>query len=162
MFHPQILGFIFRRSPLLWLTWTLVVWILVSAISTRLGNHSFTNPVLLFVVIIACLLSFTRVSYSTYFDGAQFIHFLLGPATVVLAVPLVRQIKLVTSNILPMVAALAGGSVTAVGTVVILGHFMALPQEMIISMALKSSTAGLCAISSRLGGDPGLTAMLVI
>jgi len=150
-------------SPLLWLTGTLAVWISVSAISRRLGSHPFANPVLLSVVIIACVLSFTRVSYSSYFEGAQFIHFLLGPATVALAVPLVRQIKLVTSNILPMVAALAVGSVTAVVSVIMLGHVMGLPEGMIISMAPKSSTAGVAmAISSRLGGDAGLTAVLVI
>ena len=58
------------------------------AFSKKLNRHPLANPVLLAILIIAALLRLTGTPYRTYFEGAQFIHFLLGPATVALAFPL--------------------------------------------------------------------------
>lgn len=150
-------------TPLFWLTATLIVWLLANAVARRAGGHPLVNPVLISVILIGSGLTLGGISYATYFEGAQFIHFLLGPATVALAVPLVRQIRLVASNLLPMLAALAAGSVTAVLSVLVLSRLFGFPASLTVSMAPKSSTAGVAmAISKGLGGDPGLTAVFVI
>lgn len=150
-------------SPLLWLTVTVVVWLCAMAIARRSGGNPFVNPVLISVVAIVLLLESCGVSYTAYFSGAQFIHFLLGPATVALGVPLFRRLDLVKANLVPMLAALAVGSVTAVGSVVVLGHLFGFPHDIVVSMAPKSSTAAVAmAISQGLGGNPSLTAALVI
>jgi putative effector of murein hydrolase len=94
---------------------------------------------------------------------AQFVHFLLGPATVALAVPLYENRKVVATAILPMLVALAAGSVTAVASVVLLAEAFGLPREVILSMAPKSVTAGVAmGISESLHADPSLTAVAVI
>ena len=75
-------------TPLFGLTATLVVYVLAHAIYTQVDQAAWANPVLWSVVSIALMLTLTGVSYPTYFSGAQFIHFLLGPAVVALAWPL--------------------------------------------------------------------------
>jgi putative effector of murein hydrolase len=108
------------------------------------------------------ILVVTGTPYETYFQGAQFVHFLLGPATVAIAVPLVRHRALVRANILPMLAALSAGAVTAVVSVVAVAA-LGVPREILVSLAPKSVTAGIAmAISESMGGRPALTAVLVI
>lgn len=72
-------------TPLFGLTMTLVVYVLAQALYARLNQAAWANPVLWSVVCLASLLTLTGVDYPTYFSGAQFIHFLLGPAVVALA-----------------------------------------------------------------------------
>ena len=75
-------------TPLIWLTTTIFAYLVADGVARRLGNPPAANPVLLSVLMIAPVLWLTQTNYKTYFEGAQFIHFLLGPATVALAVPL--------------------------------------------------------------------------
>ena len=75
-------------TPLFGLTATLVVYVLAQTVYARLGQAPWANPVLWTVVLLAGGLLITGVPYPTYFAGAQFIHFLLGPAVVALAWPL--------------------------------------------------------------------------
>ncbi|MCB1733120.1 MAG: LrgB family protein, partial [Halieaceae bacterium] len=77
-------------SPLLTLTLTLVAYQGGIWLYDKSGNNPLVNPVLIAVLAIVGLLTITDTDYQTYFDGAQFIHFLLGPATVALAIPLYR------------------------------------------------------------------------
>ena len=79
-------------SPLLGLTITLLAYVLALAVHQRYRRHPLTNPVLLAVVLLVTLLLLTDTPYPSYFAGAQFVHFLLGPATVALAIPLYAQL----------------------------------------------------------------------
>lgn len=104
-----------------------------------------------------------RCSLCEFFEGAQFIHFLLGPATVAIAVPLFRQWHQVRKTLIPMGAALVVGSFFAVLSIVVMGKWANLSNDVLISFLPKSATAGVAmAISSTLGGTPSLTAVLVI
>jgi len=75
-----------QTTPLFWLTATLAAFLVADALSKRARRHPLVNPVLIAVAFIAALLKLTGTPYKTYFDGAQFVHFLLGPATVALGV----------------------------------------------------------------------------
>src|SRR6478672_9692962 len=140
--NPFSLWVYLSQSPLLWLTVTLLVYALADEVSLKTHRHPLANPVLHSMWIIGGFLLLTGTSYTTYFAGAQFVHFLLGPATVALAVPLYENRKVVLSAILPMLVALAVGSVTAVASVVLLAEGVGLPRAVILSMAPKSVTAG--------------------
>ena len=94
------------ETPLLWLTATLIAFGIGDAISARLGRHPLANPVVIAAGLLIALLTATRTPYVTYFQGAQFVHFLLGPATVALGLPLWRNRVAVRRNFLPMVVAL--------------------------------------------------------
>ncbi len=150
-------------NPLLWLTVTLLAWLAADWLAQRSRRHPLVNPVLIAVVLVASLLKLTGTDYKNYFDGAQFVHFLLGPATVALAVPLYRNRLRVLHNMLPMAAALAVGSVTAMVSAVAIAWTFGLPRTVLISLAPKSVTAAVAmAVSEKLGGEPALTAVLVI
>jgi predicted murein hydrolase (TIGR00659 family) len=163
MSNPFSIWVYLSATPLLWLALTLVAWIAADAIASACGRHPLVNPVLIAIALMGGVLVATGTPYETYFQGAQFVHFLLGPATVAIAVPLVRHRALVRANILPMLAALVAGAVTAVVSVVAVAAALGVPREILVSMAPKSVTAGIAmAISENMGGRPALTAVLVI
>jgi predicted murein hydrolase (TIGR00659 family) len=150
-------------SPLLWLTLTIGVFLFAQYLARRSGFHPAVNPVLITIVIVVVLLQVSGVTYDTYFDGAQFIHFILGPATVALAVPLYRTRKLVKASILPILAALAVGSPFAIISAAGIAWGLGAAEPIILALVPKSVTAGIAVgIAEEIGGEPALTAVLVI
>ena len=150
-------------SPLLWLTATLVAYVAADAVSARLDRFPLANPVLISVALVSAILLATGTTFPAYFAGAQFVHFLLGPATVALAVPLVRYLPQVKRALVPMLAALVAGSLTAIISAVMLARLLGLSEASIRALAPKSSTAPIAmGIAEKIGGDPALTAVLVI
>jgi predicted murein hydrolase (TIGR00659 family) len=163
MTAPFSLWVYLSQTPLLWLTVTLVVYALADRVSIATGRHPLANPVLHSIWMLSLFLKLTGTSYASYFGGAQFIHFLLGPATVALAIPLYENRKVVIPAILPMSLALIIGSITATVSVILLGKAAGLPATVLLSLAPKSVTAGIAmGISESLGADPSLTAVAVI
>jgi len=152
-----------QTTPLFWLTATLGAFLVADALSRALGRNPVANPVLIAVALVAALLRLSATDYQTYFNGAQFVHFLLGPATVALAVPLYRNLALVRRNLLPMAAALIVGALVAIVSAVAIAAALGAPRIVLISLAPKSITAGVAmAVSESLGGLAPLTAALVI
>ena len=118
---------------------------------------------ILSVLIIAPVLWVTRTEYATYFEGAQFIHFLLGPATIALALPLWDNRETIRTSVAPILLALVAGSVTAAGSAILLAQAFGLSTDVILSLTPKSTTAPVAlGISEAVGGLPALTAVLVI
>ncbi len=150
-------------KPLLWLTATLVAYVAADNLAAALKRHPLANPVLIAVILVAALLLATGTDYPTYFAGAQFVHFLLGPATVALAVPLIRYLPHVRRTAVPMAAALIVGSLTAIASAVFLAIAFGLDHAAVLALAPKSSTAAIAmGIAEKIGADPALTALLVI
>lgn len=150
-------------DPLIWLAATLIAYVIGDAASARLGRAAWVNPVLIAVVLLGALLWLSGTSYDTYFEGAQFVHFLLGPATVALAIPLWHQRTAFRRALLPVTAALLAGSLTAVLSALAIGHALGLSPQLLATLAPKSTTAPVAlGISQSLGGSPTLTAVLVI
>lgn len=151
------------REPLLWLTATLVAYVLADWLADRAGRHPLANPVLIAVLLIAGVLAATGTGYGTYFEGAQFVHFMLGPATVALAIPLHANLQRIRRSLLPMLAALFAGSVTAILSAVGVAWALGVRGETLLSLAPKSATAPVAlGVSEAVGGAPALTAVLVI
>nr|MCU0909063.1 LrgB family protein [Paracoccaceae bacterium] len=151
------------QGPLLWLTATLVAYGAGDALFRASGRKPWVNPVLIAVVILGAVLWSTGTSYATYFEGAQFVHFMLGPATVALAVPLYGNLARVRATAVPMLAALVAASVTAIVSAVGIAWALGVRGEVLVSLAPKSATAPVAlGISEALGGSPTLTAVLVI
>ena len=128
-----------------------------------MGRQSWANPVLVAVILLALVLGVTGTDYQTYFEGAQFVHFMLGPATVALGMPLYENLHRVRRAALPLAAALVAGSVTAIASVLAIGHAFGLSPVMMASLAPKSTTAPVAiGIAEGLGGEPTITAVLVL
>jgi predicted murein hydrolase (TIGR00659 family) len=150
-------------SPLLHLTLTLVAFQVGSWIYARVNMNPLANPVLIAVIIVLALLVGTGTNYATYFEGAQFVHFLLGPATVALAIPLYRQLQQIRRSALALLVSLISGSLTAALSAIAIVKILGGAQLTLISIAPKSVTAPVAmGISQQLGGLPSLTAVLVI
>ncbi|MCH8466343.1 MAG: LrgB family protein [Roseinatronobacter sp.] len=151
------------QTPLIWLTATLIAYLIGDYLAQRAGRAPLANPVLIAVVLLAALLWASDTSYAQYFEGAQFVHFLLGPATVALAIPLWHQRRALRRALLPVLAGLVAGSVTAVLVALALGQWLGLGPTLLATLAPKGTTAPVAlGISESLGGSPTLTAVLVI
>ncbi|VWX60120.1 conserved membrane hypothetical protein [Burkholderiales bacterium 8X] len=150
-------------TPLFGLTATLVVYLLANAFYVRCHSAPWANPVLWSVVGLATGLLLSGVDYPTYFAGAQFIHFLLGPAVVALAWPLwQRRAELRARFGRLLMASLLGGaaaSLSAIG----LAWAVGLPHDVLLSLAPKSVTAPVAmGISEKIGGIPALSAVFAV
>jgi putative effector of murein hydrolase len=150
-------------TPLFGLTATVVTYVLAHSMYVRLGQAPWANPVLWTVLVLAVLLTLSGTPYPTYFSGAQFIHFLLGPAVVALAWPLWRRRAELRARALAVgLAGLAGG-VAAAGSAVVIGWSLGLPAELLRSLAPKSVTAPVAmGIAEQLGGIPALAAVFAV
>jgi putative effector of murein hydrolase len=150
-------------TPLLWLSLTLGAYLAAVVVNERCNKTPLLNPTLLAIAIVVAVLAATGTSYKRYFDGAQFVHFLLGPAVVAMAVPLYRHTEIIRKSAGALLGALGIGSVTAILSSVLLARGLGGGRELWLSMAPKSATAAISmAISGRIGGVPALTAVLTI
>jgi predicted murein hydrolase (TIGR00659 family) len=150
-------------SPLLWLTLTLGAYAAADLVARAFKRHPLANQVIIAVALIIAILEISRTPFEVYFGGAQFVHFLLGPATVALAIPLVENWERVRRSIVPIVIALVAGSLTAIVTAVGTAALFGAPRPILASIAEKSVTTPIAmGISEKIGGIPSLTAVLVI
>ena len=150
-------------SPLLHLTLTLCAYLLGDWLFRRSGRKALFNPVLLAVLTLVALLAITDTPYPTYFAGAQFVHFLLGPATVALAVPLYFNFSKLRSLWMPLSLGLLAGSATAALSAVGIATLLNASTATTLALAPKSVTAPVAmGIVEKLGGPPSLTAILVV
>ena len=150
-------------TPLLWLAVTLLAYLVGQMIRKLCRGSPLANPVLIAIIIMALLLVGTRTSYATYFAGAQFINFLLGPATVALAVPLARNLGHVRRSFPGVGLALLAGSVTSAVSGVVVVWLLGGGQAVALAMAPKAVTTPIAmALSQEIGGAPALTAALAI
>ncbi|NCF09214.1 MAG: LrgB family protein [Gammaproteobacteria bacterium] len=150
-------------SPLLWLSVTLLAYLLAFTLYRKAGDNPLLNPVALAVALLIVILLATGTPYATYFEGAQFVHFLLGPATVALAVPLYRQLGRLRRLWLPVAVAVVVGVTVAALSAVAIAALLGGSVETQLSLAPKSVTAPVAmGIAEKLGGLPSLTAVLVV
>lgn len=150
-------------SPLLHLTLTLLAYQVGLYVYRRARLNPLCNPVVIAVALLLVTLVGTGTSYDTYFQGAQFVHFLLGPATVALAVPLYRQFHAVRKSAVAILVSIISGSLTASLSAVAIAWALGASRDTLLSIAPKSATAPVAmGISEQLGGLPSLTAVLVI
>ena len=150
-------------SPLTWLTLTLVAFQAGLWLHRRCRHNPIVNPVLLAIAFVSVVLAATGTDYQAYFNGAQYVHFLLGSATVALAVPLARQFAHIRRSWLALTVGLLAGSATAAGSAVGIAWLLGASKMTILSLAPKSVTAPVAmGIAEKIGGEATLTAVLVI
>ncbi|WP_413186749.1 LrgB family protein [Paraburkholderia sacchari] len=150
-------------SPLLGLTVTLVAYLIALNIYARAKHNPLANPVLIAVAIVVVALKITDTPHRTYFEGAQFVHVLLGPATVALALPLYRHWDKLKRGALPLLGGLVAGSLTAIVSAVGIAKLFGASHQTLASLAPKSVTTPIAmAVAEKVGGIPLLTAVLVI
>jgi predicted murein hydrolase (TIGR00659 family) len=150
-------------EPLIWLTATLAAYQAGRRLQARRRGSPAGHPGRVAVLILVAIITLTGVPYAEYFAGAQFVHFLLGTATVALALPLWREAASLRRHAGPILLAILGGSVTAGGSAVLIAWLLGARKETLLSLAPKSVTAPIAmGVTESIGGIPSLTAVLVI
>lgn len=150
-------------TPLFGLTATIITYVVANACYARVQHAPWANPVLWTVLTLMLVLSVTETPYPSYFAGAQFIHFLLGPAVVALAWPLWQRRAELRRRAVALAAAAVTGGLVAAGSAVALGYALGLPAELLRSLAPKSVTAPVAmGIAEQLGGIPALAAVFAV
>ena len=151
------------RSPAFGITVTVSSYLAGRAIQKASGGSSLANPVLIAILLVAGFLNITGTSYQIYYESTQLLIFLLGPATVAFAIPLIKNIEHVKGRLWTVLLALTAGSslsaVVGVGLVLMCGGSRAVA----FSMAPKAVTTPIAInIAQATGGIPSLSAALAI
>lgn len=150
-------------GPVLPLAVTLATFAVASSLFQKSGRHPICNPVLLSVCALIAMLKVTGVSFERYFQGAQYIHFLLGPAVVALAIPLHRQMTNIGRSPLAILLGIAAGLGVAVLSGAGLAQLLGATTSTVASIIPKSVTAPVAmSIAESLGGIPPLAAVLAV
>ena len=150
-------------SPLLALILTLTAYQIGVTIYERSQLNPLANPVLIAVTLIAVTITVIDMPYDTYFEGAQFVHFLLGTATVSLAVPIYRGLASLRGRLLPLMAALVGGGVTSIVSAVAIARLLGADDSIAGAMWVKSITAPIgMGVAEQIGASPTLTAVFAV
>ena len=152
-----------QAEPLFWLTLTIGSYLIADFIYRKSNLFPLLNPVAISVLLVSLILIFFNIQYERYFEGAKFIHFLLGPATVALAVPIYKKWDLIVSNSKAIFISLLIGSIFAILVTYLLSLYFGLPKELILSLLPRSVTAPIAmGISEIIGGIPSLTAIITL
>lgn len=158
----QIGGTLFDApvTPLI-LTW--LAFEVGRTVQRRCGGSALANPVLIAVMLIIPVLEACGVSYDTYLRGAGFIHFLLGPAAVALAVPIYDNRERIRETMGSLLAGVGAGATVACGSAVALAWWLGASGDVVRSIAPKSVTTPIAiGISEGIGGRPSMTVVFVI
>ena len=152
-----------QAEPLFWLTLTIGSYLIADFIYRKSNLFPLLNPVAISVLIVSLTLVSFNIDYERYFDGAKFIHFLLGPATVALAIPIYKKWNLIISNSKAIFLSLMAGSIFAILITFSLSSYLELKDELILSLLPRSVTAPIAmGISEIIGGIPSLTAIITL
>lgn len=144
--------------------------ILLSLIAFQIGvllykktGFSALNPLLVASVLVIFFLIYFRIDFETYNIGGEYISFFLGPSTVVLAVPLYKQVKLLRNNAVPILAGIIAGCIAGISSILILSSSLGLDEIISKSLLPKSVTTPIgVEISKQIGGLPSITVAAIV
>lgn len=135
----------------------------IGILINRKTRSALLNPLLLAIILVIGVLLTFHIPIESYNKGGSFILFFLGPATVVLAVPLFRQIELLKKNIIPILGGITAGSITSILSVVLLSRLFNVDFSVAVSMMPKSVTTAIgMEISKQIGGITSLSVAVIV
>jgi putative effector of murein hydrolase len=150
-------------SPLLALILTLGAYQLGVLAYEHAARNPLANPVLIAVTLIAVTITLIGMPYAEYFEGAQFVHFLLGTATVALAVPIYNGLGALRGRVVPLFVALVCGGAVSIASAVGIAALLGADGTILGALWAKSVTAPIAmGVAERIGISPTLTAVFAV
>ncbi len=150
-------------NPLFALVLTLSAYWLGLTLYERSQRNPIANPVLIAVLIVASVVGVLDIPYEKYFEGAQFVHFMLGTATVSLAIPIYKSWQSLRGRFALLMLALVAGGVTSVATALAMANLLDLNSALVGGLYAKSVTAPIAmGIAERIQVSPTLTAVYAV
>ena len=121
------------------------------------------NPLLIAIIFVIVLLKLLRVDYDAYYSGAQYLSYLLTPATVCLAIPLYQQLEALKKNWKAIAAGIAAGVLASLSSILLLSRLFGLTHEQYVTLLPKSITTAIgIGVSEELGGIVTVTVAVII
>ena len=151
--NPSAFWIYLAEQPLFFLALTMAAYLIGDRIAARTGRHPAANPVLIAIMIVGAVLIASGTPHQRYFEGARFIHVLLGPATVALALPVFRNRALIAKQWRAILVTLVIGATTGIASTLAIAKLLGLSASMTASVAPKSVTAAIAmGIAEQVGG----------
>ena len=121
------------------------------------------NPLLISILLSVLILVVFRIDYSTYYEGAKYLSYLLTPATICLAVPLYEQMELLKKNWKAILGGIFAGVLTSLGIILIMAFLFEFSHEEYVTFLPKSITTAIgMGVSEELGGYASITVAIII
>ena len=144
--------------------------VMVSVLTYELGNFlkrkfhlAIFNPLLVSVAAVIGMLLIFRVDYDSYYNGAQYLSYLLTPATVCLAVPLYEQITLLKKHFKAILGGILSGVLTSLVSILAMSAVFGLSHEEYVTLLPKSITTAIgMGVSEELGGIVTITVAVIV
>ena len=149
-------------SPFFGITLTIVAyWVGVRA--QKKTGLVVCNSMLITVALIIAVLTVFHIPYEDYYQGGSLINLFLGPATACMAVTVYAKMDLLKKYWLPVLAGCLAGTVTSIGSILVLSRLFGLDKDMTASLLPKSVTTPIAtAVSEGHGGIVPITVAAVI
>ena len=123
------------NSPLFGIGLTIIIYCACEFLVHRLKLNIIPPVVFACPAIILFLLYVPNVSYQQYKIGADFINFMLGPATIALALPLYRNRKVISANALSITIGILVATLSAIFSVYLLGKTLGASEAVLLSIS---------------------------
>jgi hypothetical protein len=126
-------------------------------------KYAFLNPLLISIIFVIGVVMLCRVDYESYENSAQYLSYLLTPATVCLAVPLYQQMTLLKKNLAAVACGILAGVLASLGSVLLLAFLFGLEHDVYVTLLPKSITTAIgMGVSEELGGLVTITVAVII
>lgn len=163
MFAPLSFLSSVRGDPLFGLGFTLVVYQAAVWLQHRCRGFVLLNPVLVSVSVIVLVLKCSGIAYPDYMRGGQYISYLLGPATVALAMPLYDNLASIRRSARAILPSVVVGSLITSICAMLVGNLLGASREVVLSLGAHSATTPIAmGIAEQVGGLPSLAAAFTL
>jgi len=141
---------------------TIAIYFISRKVYLKIQN-SLLTPLLLSTITIILILHYLGITFEQYKPGKEIMTFLLGPATVALALPLYQNREVLRKAFIPILVGIVSGALSTLTTAVLLAKWSGLDPLLVTSIAPKSITAPIAIeVSLITGGDPAITVAFVV
>ena len=126
-------------------------------------KYAFLNPLLISIIFVIGVVTLCGLDYESYENSAQYLSYLLTPATVCLAVPLYQQMTLLKKNLAAVACGILAGVLASLGSVLLLAFLFGLEHDVYVTLLPKSITTAIgMGVSEELGGLVTITVAVII
>ncbi|MCC3864955.1 LrgB family protein [Terrisporobacter petrolearius] len=142
---------------------TILVFYNIGLFIQKKAKKPIFNGLLICIILIILFLKITNIPYESFKIGADIMNFMLGPVTVVLAVPLYRQFDLFKKHFKEILIGIVVGVVTSFIIITIIGKLTLTNNDIVYSILPKSITTPMgISLVNALGGVESITVVCII
>ncbi|OIK11564.1 hypothetical protein BIV60_17955 [Bacillus sp. MUM 116] len=123
-----------------------------------------TSPVFLSTILVIAILLGFHISYEEYTPAKEIMTFLLGPATVALAVPIYKNRDLLSKYFGAALMGLIAGTILTIATALLLAKGIHFSKTVLLALSIKSVTVPVATEIGKIlkGNQPLIVAFVII